>query len=82
MKDLSCFKGPFLPDDAGMYGAGCLPFEESFILIGGRLFSSAFTNKIYKYDGIAEEWELLDVEILNEKYHFGHVYVDKSVVNC
>ena len=40
------------------------------------------TTKIYKYLGEEEEWELLDVEMLNDKYNFGHVYVDKSVVNC
>ena len=77
-------KGPFLPDDAGQYGAGSLPFEDSFILFGGHLNSgfTYFTTKIYKYLGEEEEWELLDMELLNEKYHFGHVYVDKSVVNC
>ncbi len=77
------FSGPDFPDDNGVYGAGSIPFEDSFLVVGGSDDGGVdFTDNIYKYNPAEEDWELREEKLSSPKYHFAYVFADREDILC
>ncbi len=75
--------GPKFPDPEGVLGAGHLPFEDSFLVIGGATDDGvSYSDNIYKYNPAEEAWELREETLRSEKDHFGYIFVNREAIDC
>ena len=52
-----------------LYGAAAIPFEDTFLVIGGRSNSTFFNDKVYRYNRQDSTWmEMPELRLSEGKY--------------
>jgi N-acetylneuraminic acid mutarotase len=65
-----------------IYGSTVVPYEDSFLLVGGyngNAEGERKLNTIYKYDVANDSWRLLTPHLAEVKYHVTAVMVDRAM---
>ena len=64
------------------YNAGLVPFEDSFVVIGGRSEQEVWNEGMWKYNVAQDDWETLDQTLSQLREGFVVMGIPDEIGNC